>query len=288
MINMLLIVLALLAGFVLEAVVLCYLLTLLQEAGAIRKNYRGQEIPVSAGISFPLVTLIVYLIYGLLGQYELGFHVFLVGIMSISLLGFIDDMLGSRDVTGLKGHFKALFKGRLTTGGLKAVGGGIIAFYLALTNPTVISSISAGEVILDILLIALFTNMLNLLDLRPGRAVKGFLFLGAMIAIIGLGNIDWMLIAPLFGAVLYYFKTDLKAGAMMGDAGSNVLGLSLGYLCVISLGIVPRVIILVGLVAVHIYTEKYSLSQTIERVRFLKILDELGRGRVYDKSTEDN
>ncbi len=285
---MLLATLALLAGFVLEAVVLYFLLNLLQDAGAVRQNYLGKEIPVSAGISFPMVTITAYLIYGWCGQYDLGFHVFLVGIMAISFLGFIDDMLGKRDITGFKGHFKALFKGRLTTGGLKALGGGVIAFYLALTNPTVISSISAGEVILDTLLIALFTNMLNLLDLRPGRAVKGFLLFGAMIVIIGLGKIDWMLMAPLLGAVLYYFWIDLKAGAMMGDAGSNVLGLSLGYLCVISLGIMPRIFILLGLLAVHIYTERYSLSQTIERVRWLRILDELGRSQVYDKSTEDN
>ncbi len=285
---MFLTILALLAGFVLEAVVLYFLLNMLKDAGAVRQNYLGKEIPVSAGISFPLVTLTAYLIYGLCGQYELGFHVFLVGIMAISFLGFIDDMLGKRDIMGFKGHFKALFKGRLTTGGLKALGGGVIAFYLALTNPTVISSISAGEIILDTLLIALFTNMLNLLDLRPGRAVKGFFLFWVMIVIIGMGKIDWMLMAPLTGAVLYYFWIDLKAGAMMGDAGSNVLGLSLGYLCVINLGLIPRVLILVGLLAVHIYTEKYSLSQTIERVRLLRILDELGRGQVYDKSAEDN
>jgi len=288
LINMLLTILALLAGFVLEAVVLYFLLSLLQDAGAVRQNYLGKEIPVSAGISFPMVTLAAYLVYGCFDQYDLGFHVFLIGIMAISFLGFIDDMLGKRDITGFKGHFKALFKGRLTTGGLKALGGGVIAFYLALTNPTVISSISAGEVILDTLLIALFTNMLNLFDLRPGRAIKGFLFFGVIIVIIALGKIDWMLITPLLGAVLYYFWIDLKAGAMMGDAGSNVLGLSLGYLCIISLGIIPRILILLGLVAIHIYTEKFSLSQTIERVRWLRFLDELGRGQVYDKSAENN
>ncbi|NLO22105.1 MAG: hypothetical protein GX119_08915 [Syntrophomonadaceae bacterium] len=250
----------------------------MQESGAVKENYLGQEIPVSAGISFPLVTMGIYLLYGIAGRFDWHFHIFLLGIMTISLLGLIDDMLGKRDVTGFKGHFKALFKGRLTTGGLKALAGGGIAFYLALTNPTVINNISVGEVILDTLLIALFTNMLNLLDLRPGRAIKGFLFFLIPIVIMGLGNIEWMLIAPLLGAVLYYFVIDLRAGAMMGDAGSNVLGLTLGYLCVISLGLLPRLFILLGLLAIHWYTEKYSLSQTIEKVRVLKVLDELGRG----------
>lgn len=275
---MLLAILALLAGLGLEALVLYFLLNLLQESGAVKENYLGQEIPVSAGISFPLVILGVYLLYGMAGRYDGGFHIFLLGIMTISFLGFIDDMLGKRDVTGLKGHFKALFKGRLTTGGLKALAGGLIAFYLALTNPSVMNNPSVGEVILDTLIIALFTNMLNLLDLRPGRAIKGFLFFLLLIAILGLGNIEWLLVAPLLGAVLYYFVIDLRAGAMMGDAGSNVLGLTLGYLCVISLGLLPRLFILLGLLAIHWYTEKYSLSKTIEKIRVLKVLDELGRG----------
>jgi UDP-N-acetylmuramyl pentapeptide phosphotransferase/UDP-N-acetylglucosamine-1-phosphate transferase len=81
--------------------------------------------------------------------------------------------------------------------------------------------------------------MLNLLDLRPGRAIKGFLIFLFLIAILGLGDIDWLLLAPLLGAVLYYLLIDLRAGAMMGDAGSNVLGLTLGYLCVISLACCP-------------------------------------------------
>jgi UDP-N-acetylmuramyl pentapeptide phosphotransferase/UDP-N-acetylglucosamine-1-phosphate transferase len=275
---MLLAILGLLAGLGLEALVLYFLLNLLQESGAVKENYLGREIPVSAGISFPLVTLGAYLIYGRAGSYDWGFHIFLMGIMSISFLGFIDDMLGKRDVTGFKGHFKALFKGRLTTGGLKALAGGLIAFYLALNNPSAINNISVGEIILDTLIIALFTNLLNLLDLRPGRAIKGFLFFLLLIAILGLGDIDWLLLAPLLGAVLYYLLIDLRAGAMMGDAGSNVLGLTLGYLCVISLGLLPRLFILLGLLTMHWYTEKYSLSQTIEKVKVLKLLDELGRG----------
>ncbi len=275
---------ALLAGFVFEAVVLYLLLNMLKDAGAVGKNYAGQEIPVSTGISFPIVVLIVYLIYGFFYPHDITANVFLIGITMISFLGFIDDRLGTRDVTGLKGHLKALLQGRLTTGGLKAVGGGIIALYLAVSSHTVLT----GEIILDTLIIALFTNMLNLLDLRPGRAIKGFLVFFLMIVIAALGQISWLFMGPLLGAVIYYFRIDIKARAMMGDAGSNVLGLTLGYLCVINLGLIPRIFILLGLLTVHIYTEKYSLSQTIERVRWLRILDELGRGQAYDKSAEDN
>jgi UDP-GlcNAc:undecaprenyl-phosphate GlcNAc-1-phosphate transferase len=51
---MLLAILGLLAGLGLEALVLYFLLNLLQESGAVKENYLGREIPVSAGISFPL------------------------------------------------------------------------------------------------------------------------------------------------------------------------------------------------------------------------------------------
>jgi len=276
--SMFMTIMALLSGAVMEAVVLYFLLVMLKDTGAVGDNYLGQQIPVSAGISFPMVVILVYLLYSFFYPYNAVFNTFLIGITMISFLGFIDDRLGKRDVTGLKGHFKALLQGRLTTGGLKAVGGGFIALYLAVSSHTVLTLSSGPEIILDTLIVALFTNMLNLLDLRPGRAVKGFLMFFVIIVIAALGQIDWLLIAPLLGAVIYYFRTDLKAGAMMGDAGSNVLGLSLGYLCIISLGLMSRVLVLLFLLAAHIYTEKYSLSRTIENVRILKFLDELGRG----------
>jgi UDP-GlcNAc:undecaprenyl-phosphate GlcNAc-1-phosphate transferase len=279
--TILFIIMALLGGIVIEAVVLYFLLEMLRDAGAVGKNYLGNEIAVSAGISFPISVLAAYLLYGFFGQYNFGMAVFLFGITSISFLGFIDDMLGKRDVTGFKGHFKALLKGRMTTGGLKAIGGGIIAIYLAVSNPTA-ANLRVGEVILNILVIALFTNMLNLLDLRPGRAIKGFLVFFALIAVLALGKLEWMLIAPLLGAVIYYFRADLKAMAMMGDAGSNVLGLSLGYLCVINLGLIPRIVVCVFLVALHLYTEKYSLTETIQKIPLLKAVDELGRGGMHD------
>lgn len=276
------VVAALLAGAAVEALVLFFLLEMLKDAGAVGKNYLGHEIAISAGISFPISITAAYLLYGFFGQYQIDMAVFLFGVTAFSFLGFIDDMLGKRDVTGFKGHFKALFKGRLTTGGLKAVGGGIIAVYLALANPTAAADLGVMEVIMDILIIALFANLLNLLDLRPGRAIKGFLLFLVIIAVLALGQLEWMLIAPLLGAVTYYFRTDLKAMAMMGDAGSNVLGLSLGYLCVINLGLTPRIIILIFLVAMHLYAEKYSLTETIERIPLLRAADELGRGGMHD------
>lgn len=266
--------LAMLVGAVAEVVALYFLLNMLLESGAVRTNYLGKDIPVSAGISFPVSVILVFLFYVLIQYYDSSFHIYLIGIISICFLGFIDDMLGQRDTLGFKGHFTALFKGKLTTGGLKALGGGIIAFFLALC-----SGHGWVDVFINTLIIALFTNMLNLLDLRPGRAIKGYLFFLVLIMLMAAGRVNWLLIAPLLGVVLVYFPVDLKAQAMMGDAGSNVLGLSLGYFSAIFLSLPYRVGVLLFLIAIHIYTEKYSLTRTIERVPFLRAIDQAGRSR---------
>ncbi|MDD2620920.1 MAG: hypothetical protein PHC92_09670 [Syntrophomonadaceae bacterium] len=264
---------AVIAGALLEGVALHFLLPMLKETGAVRQNYQGIDIPVSAGISFPLVTISVFAIYVPFSFFKTSYYPFLLGIMALCFLGFIDDMLGQRDALGFKGHFGALFKGSLTTGGLKALGGGVIAFFLALLQPT-----GWVDLLLNTMLMALFTNMLNLLDLRPGRAIKGYLFFLIIIVALAGARVDWLIIAPLLGAVIIYFVIDLKARAMMGDAGSNVLGLALGYISVISLNLPCRAGVLLFLILLHIYTEKYSLTRTIEKYSFLRAVDKLGRG----------
>lgn len=267
-----------LAAFIIEGLVLYLLIPMLAGAGSVGRNYRGEEIPVSAGISFPMTLLAVYLLYLLFHRDVPGHQVLLLGVTAISFLGLVDDMLGRRDTTGLKGHLGALMKGRLTTGGLKALGGGVVSLYLA-------AFISAdwGNIILNTFLIALTTNFMNLLDLRPGRAIKGSLFLGIILVAAAYRDINWMLLLPLWGAVLYYFPTDLKARAMMGDAGSNVLGLSMGFWAATFLPLSFRAGLLVLLIAVHWYTEHYSLTETIERVKVLRVVDQLGRNENRDK-----
>ena len=261
-----------LAAFVLEGVVLYLLLPMLVNAGAVRSNYRNEQIPVSAGISFAMTLLLVCLLYDIAGQNVPYSQLFLLSILAVSFLGFIDDMLGRRDTTGLKGHFGALIQGRLTTGGLKALGGGVIAFYIAL-----LISPDWGNIILNTFLIALTTNFINLLDLRPGRAVKGTLLGLVVLTAVAFKNMNWLLVAPMLGAMLFYFPRDLKGQVMMGDAGSNVLGLALGFWAATGLPLLARIIMLALLVAVHGYTERRSLTETIDKVKILRTIDQLGR-----------
>ena len=64
---------------------------------------------------------------------------------------------------------------------------------------------------------------------------------------------------------------------MMGDTGSNVLGISIGILVAMGYGLGVRVGWLVFLIFIHLLTEKYSLTKIIEQNKFLNFIDKLGR-----------
>ena len=247
---------------------------LLVESNCIRPNYKGEMIPVSMGIVFLPMIIINGII---LAFFTVDFislsclFLFIFGMMAMFFAGIIDDTIGNRDVSGLKGHFKSLFKGTLTTGGFKALFGGFVGLII---------SVSISKDIIDIvvntLVIALSTNLMNLFDLRPGRAIKVYLVIMITIffTLSGYIQILPLLILP---NVLAYFNFDLKAKAMMGDTGSNVLGISIGILMVLGYTLKVRIVWLVFLVLIHLLTEKFSLTKIIEKNKVLNFIDRLGR-----------
>ncbi|MGE5381728.1 MAG: hypothetical protein ACM3NT_11770 [Methylocystaceae bacterium] len=266
-------VLAFFVSGVLELAALYFLLPLLQRGGAERNNYRGQLIPVAAGISLPLVLLICYFPYR---YFQIDSSAILIGIILMAFLGLIDDLLGNRDTMGFRGHIKSLLHGTLTTGGLKMLMGGVVALYTA-------AFFSAAWYwwLLNGLIIALSTNLLNLLDLRPGRAIKGF-FIFLLPVMILAPNIERWLLLPVLGAVTAYFPFDLRARAMMGDSGSNILGFVLGYLAASVPGFGFKIGTLIFLIGINLLAEKVSLSAIIEKVGWLRYIDHLGREMKMD------
>ncbi|MEW5762158.1 MAG: hypothetical protein AB1776_03035 [Bacillota bacterium] len=264
-------------GFGLTAMLLPLVARLLACAGFVRLNYMGRSIPQGAGIIFFIVPLFLgvfmFLVFvspaGLL--YPATF-LFVAGAMGF--LGLVDDVFGSREASGLRGHFRALMQGRPTTGALKALGGVAVALAAG------VATAPLGEVWLNALLIALAANAVNLLDLRPGRAGKGFLLGAAPLFFAGWENPGLLLpLAVVTGALLAYLPGDLRARFMMGDAGANVLGATLGLTAVWVLGFEARLGVLAGLVLFHLFTERYSLSEVVRRNRWLYFLDRLGRSR---------
>ena len=247
---------------------------MLLKSGSVALNYREETIPLGMGLLFVLVQSFL--------MFATAIYVnninktivlsYVICIILIGLIGMIDDFIGEKDIKGFKGHIKALFKGRLTTGGLKAVVGFLLA---ALFSVSV--SKSYVELIINILLITLFTNIVNLFDLRPGRANKVFMFMAIVLIITAYVRDYNFIIYTSVGIILVYIRYDLKAKSMMGDVGSNSLGITLGIFCVLSQNLNVKIIYLTILVVLHIISEFSSFSKIIKNNRFLNYLDNIGR-----------
>lgn len=274
MYNYLMIIMLFCIGIVVTLLTIPMISKMLAENSMLRQNYRGEQIPVSMGVCFIpalIVNSIILLYCNIDNARLLKIFILLFGIMSMSFAGFIDDSIGSRDFTGLKGHFTALLRGKLTTGGFKAILGGLVGLVICVSFDRTIAGIIIGT-----LVVALSTNLMNLLDLRPGRAIKVYVFISIILFIFG-SMFEREMIALILPAVLAYFYYDLKAKAMMGDAGSNVLGISLGIFIVTSHSLGVQVFWLLLLIIIHLIAEKFSITKLIEKNFILNHIDKLGR-----------
>lgn len=264
-------------GFILTLVTLPFFLKMLQDTGATRPNYRGESIPVGMGLIFVFVYILAafLLVYWSAGDLAL-LVLFLMGVMFFATLGLLDDMLGSRESRGLKGHFGALLKGKLTTGALKALGGGAGALLISFIS---MPGRPWWEILTAALLVALAANTINLVDLRPGRAIKVFYLWFLIILAVFQDKLPLVFIAPLAGGLLVCAPADLKARAMLGDTGANLLGAALGMVSIWTMTFSTQLAVVIFLLLLHLFTEKYSLTKIIERNRFLCFLDNLGRSK---------
>jgi len=181
-------------------------------------------------------------------------------------LGAYDDLAGSGDRRGFRGHLGALRQGEVTTGAVKLGGIGVTG---------VVSAALAGgspvDVILNAGLVAGSANLLNLFDLRPGRAIKVTAASGVLLGAAGQDSVA----APL-GAALALLPEDLGERAMLGDAGANALGAMLGASAA-GLSRPARIALLAGIAGLTGASEKVSFTKVIARTPALNWLDMLGR-----------
>ena len=109
--------------------------SLLIESNVLRPNYKKDMIPVSMGIVFlPMLIINAIILAYFTTNFKDMLHIFifLFGLVSMFFAGILDDIIGNRDVSGLKGHFKSLLNGKLTTGGFKALFGGFIGLVISI------------------------------------------------------------------------------------------------------------------------------------------------------------
>jgi UDP-GlcNAc:undecaprenyl-phosphate/decaprenyl-phosphate GlcNAc-1-phosphate transferase len=185
--------------------------------------------------------------------------------------GGYDDLAGSGDRRGFRGHLGALRHGEVTTGAVKLGGIGVTGIVSA-----VLAGGAPADVVIDAGLVAGGANLLNLFDLRPGRAIKVAVATGALIAAGGSVSGRRAGVAAPLAAALILLPQDLGERAMLGDCGANSLGAMLGAAAA-GLPRSARIALLAGITGLTAVSEKVSFTKVIERTSALRWLDMLGR-----------
>jgi UDP-GlcNAc:undecaprenyl-phosphate/decaprenyl-phosphate GlcNAc-1-phosphate transferase len=238
-----------------------------------RTNHRGEPVtllegPAAAGAA-AAATLIVP---GLPARSRAALALAGVG---AAAFGALDDLKGSGDRRGFRGHLGALAHGEVTSGAVKIAGIGATG----LTAAVLIGDGGAGGSAIDIVintgLIAGGANLLNLFDLRPGRAIKVALAAGTAL---GAGSaVGCLAAAAPVGAAAAVLPEDLGERAMLGDSGANALGGMLGAAAATALPRTARVTVLAVIAGLTAASEVVSFTRVIERTPPLRWLDMLGR-----------
>jgi UDP-N-acetylmuramyl pentapeptide phosphotransferase/UDP-N-acetylglucosamine-1-phosphate transferase len=199
-----------------------------------------------------------------------------VGAVS-GLVGGYDDLAGARPEQakdkGLAGHLAALKAGRVSAGAVKVAGIGAAAAVAALLTRRGQGVGAVVDGVLTTGLVAGTANLVNLLDLRPGRAGKA----GVLVAASTLGGPAGGLVAGPLGATLAVLPEDLGERVMLGDCGANALGALLGLRLASIPGRASRAGLLAGIVGLTLASEKVSFTTVIEATPGLRELDRLGR-----------
>jgi UDP-GlcNAc:undecaprenyl-phosphate/decaprenyl-phosphate GlcNAc-1-phosphate transferase len=250
--------------------------------GLARPNYRGRRVAFPAGAVLVVCSLLALAPLAVLNDraglslLEPELRRWIVYVLGIALLGLIDDALGRGSETGTprgwRGHARAVVGGRFSAGAIKAVGALALAAYAT-------SGLGRQglDYVADLALLLLATNLFNLLDLRPGRVEKAFVILLAGLCLGAWTALPLEVLGIFIGPVVVGAAFTLRERAMLGDSGSNLVGALAGVSLLLVLPDSGRLVALAIILALTVYGEFRSISQTIERVPPLRALDSLGR-----------
>ncbi|MDR3708396.1 MAG: hypothetical protein P4L33_08845 [Capsulimonadaceae bacterium] len=241
----------------------------------LRRNFQGRTIPNACGLAFVLAASGYSAAFAtMVPLHRTQALLFLVVAAGFGALGLIDDLYGDRTAGGLGGHFRALRSGKVTTGAVKAVGGVALALVCGWWADR-----SVAQAILAAVLIAGAANSLNLVDLRPGRCLALF-FVGSLpvaaCAPWAAPSHAWQSFSPssftVLCAILLYIG-ERRAKFMLGDTGANSFGAVLGLGFAIFLPAPAQIVIAALILVLHAWTERHSISRTIEASSILRRID---------------
>jgi len=230
-----------------------------------RQNFAGDQVSLFAGPASVAGLAAGSLVSGHPGVAALA--------VTVGGVGLLDDLAGSADSRGLRGHLQALAHGQVTTGGIKVIGLSAAAAALAGSRRRRSTTATALDSAMDTALVAGTANLVNLFDLRPGRATKAVVLMTGLMSPAALPATA----GPVLGALTGTGPADLGGRSMLGDCGANAAGAVLAAGFTAAAPRPARLVALAGVTALTLVSEKVSFSRVIDRTPWLRRFDRWGR-----------
>lgn len=288
-----------------------------------RTNFHGATVSLRGGVAMAGAAVASAAVASALSDQPRAALGGVVASLGGGLAGYIDDVDqgahdGGKVAKGLKGHLGALAHGQVTTGVIKIAGIGASALAASALVGSKATSVGGkvADLALNTVLIAGTANLANLLDLRPGRALKATVLVAAPLSYFSCADAKTpasgasvtsatasvtsgasgapsatpaapasasgasaqrLLASGLNAAAITALVEDLQETTMLGDTGANAAGALLGTSLAANDSWKLRLGTTLGVVGLILASEKVSFSKVIAANPALNWLDQLWR-----------
>lgn len=260
-----------------------------------RTNFHGATVSLRGGVAMAGASVASAAVASVLSDQPRAALGGAVAALGGAVAGYIDDVDqgahdGGKVAKGLKGHLGALAHGQVTTGVIKIAGIGASALAASALVGSKATSMGGkvADLALNTVLIAGAANLANLLDLRPGRALKATVLVAAPLsyfscaaakpeASASAASAQRLLASGLNAAAITALVEDLQETTMLGDTGANAAGALLGTSLAANDSWKLRLGTALGVVGLILASEKVSFSKVIAANPALNWLDQLWR-----------
>lgn len=258
-----------------------------------RTNFHGATVSLRGGVAMAGAAVASAAVASALSDQPRAALGGVVASLGGGLAGYIDDVDqgahdGGKVAKGLKGHLGALAHGQVTTGVIKIAGIGASALAASALVGSKATSVGGkvADLALNTVLIAGTANLANLLDLRPGRALKATVLVAAPLSYFSCAaaktsaspaSAQRLLASGLNAAAITALVEDLQETTMLGDTGANAAGALLGTSLAANDSWKLRLGTTLGVVGLILASEKVSFSKVIAANPALNWLDQLWR-----------
>lgn len=258
-----------------------------------RTNFHGVTVSLRGGVAMAGAAVASAAVASALSDQPRAALGGVVASLGGGLAGYIDDVDqgahdGGKVAKGLKGHLGALAHGQVTTGVIKIAGIGASALAASALVGSKATSVGGkvADLALNTVLIAGTANLANLLDLRPGRALKATVLVATPLSYFSCADAKTpaspasaqrLLASGLNAAAITALVEDLQETTMLGDTGANAAGALLGTSLAANDSWKLRLGATLGVVGLILASEKVSFSKVIAANPALNWLDQLWR-----------